>query len=473
VTIEGSQGHGSQESSDTGVKSPQAGGSIFDIRHVFDDGEWKVAQKKLLALLCLVAVVDGIDAQVLSLALPSMAQDWAVSRSAFSLVMALGLIGMAAGTVLGGALGDRIGRKPAILLATSIFGAFTLLTALCSDVASLGILRTISAIGLGGAMPNVASMVSESTPRAKRSMALTICMSGLPLGGVALGLLGAVILPRFGWRTLFVIAGTLPLALCALLAGKLHESVRYLVRQKANTARIEKILGQLGHAPPRHVAFYIDGADTAQGMEEPPSRTLLLNFARDSVLLGLGFFFLVFSIYLIFTWAPTLLNDLGYSEAFIGSGMAAFSAGGLVGGLLGVRLINRFGSRIALTGMSAAGSASVIALGFVLRGGGAPQALLLAGLAVAGLALPGAGTAIYVLAGQIFPTAIRARGVGFAAGLGRLGAVTSALAGPFLLASDGTRFFPVVAVTMAAVGFALILITRHLAPTDEKGRGKG
>jgi MFS transporter, AAHS family, 4-hydroxybenzoate transporter len=433
---------------------------VFDIAAILDHGEWHPRQKLILLLVCLVAMVDGIDAQVLSLALPMIGKDWDVPRSAFAILLALSFVAMAVGTALGGFAGDRLGRKTTLIGATGAFGAFTLAGAFSHDLLGLGLMRGFAALALGAAMPNVATIVAEYTPIRQRSIALGIAMSGLPIGGIILGLLAAYILPRYGWEALFLVAGGLPLLVAVLLLAFLPESLRFLIRDPANLSKIDKIVSSM-HSQRFAISSFIDTGETASLRRAPVSAVLSGSFARDTYLIAIAFFFVVFSTYLVYTWTPSLLTDLGYSAAFIGTGLSCFSAGGLVGGIIGAKFVQRIGSRSALFGMSVVGVACAAMMAVLVRTtGGDAAGWMLVGLSCAGLAIPGTGAVIYVLAGQIYPTSIRATGVGVAAGFGRLGAVTSAFVGPFLLHGHGTPFFLVTAGTMLVVALALLSV-RH------------
>jgi AAHS family 4-hydroxybenzoate transporter-like MFS transporter len=432
----------------------------FDIASVLDHGPWQSLQKRALILISLVGVVDGVDAQVLSLSLPMITKDWGVARADFAVLMALSFIAMAVGTALGGLAGDRLGRKPTLIFATAVFGAFTFAGAFSHSILTLGILRGIASLGLGAAMPNAATLTAEFTPLKQRNMALGICMSALPVGGILLGFLGAYLLPVYGWQTLFMVAGSLPLLLAILLMGFLPESLRFLFRAHGDTTRVRRLAARMGATVSPDVEI-IDTGEHAAKKRAPLSAVVAGEFARDTYLLCIAFFFVVLSTYLVYTWFPSLFTDLGFSPKSIGTSLSCFSAGGLVGGVLGARLVQRVGSRVALVGMSLAGSACAIVILLLAQAPGHGTTFpMLVTLFFAGVLIPGTQAVIYVLAGQMYPTSIRATGVGLSAGVGRLGAVTSAFIGPLLLASRGAAFFGTLAVAMLVVAGALFAV-RH------------
>src|SRR5881275_802110 len=152
-------------------------------------------------------ILDGLDNQLLGAALPALMREWNLPRPAFVPVQTAGMIGMMIGGAIGGVIGDRLGRS------VVAFGALTLLVSLSGGLAVLTVLRFFAGFGLGGAMPNAAALSSEYVPKRHRPFAVTLTIVCIPLGGTLAGLLGAEILPRFGWRALFLVGGIVPLVL--------------------------------------------------------------------------------------------------------------------------------------------------------------------------------------------------------------------------------------------------------------------
>lgn len=178
-----------------------------DIGRVLDASEWTVFQKSVAMLVALAMVFDGLDSQVLGLAIPAMIADWQVSRSDFAPIAALGLIGMSLGTLLGGWAGDRIGRKWGLISSVLVFGAATAASALVDSLGALGLARAIAGLGLGGALPNATAMIAENTPRRSRSVAIAVGMVTIPVGSMIASLVSAAVIEDLGWRALFAIGG--------------------------------------------------------------------------------------------------------------------------------------------------------------------------------------------------------------------------------------------------------------------------
>ena len=429
-------------------------GRVVDVGAILDDGRWSGYQKRVLALVSFTITLDGFDTQTLSLAIPTLLRDWGISRAPFGLVLAFGYVAMALGTMLGGMLGDRLGRRFALLASMIVFGAGTLAGAAANDVVMMGVARMVACLGLGGAMPNATAMAAEYTPRRRRSLALGIALGSVPIGGFLGGLVAAYILSRGSWRELFVVSGLIPLAGAVLLAVMLPESIRFLLGRGGAAGRIALLLGRLGHPASEHDRFVDNGESHA---EKASVRELFtLAHRHDTLVLSSAFFLVIFANLLVVSWTPSLLADLRYSPAVTSTGFALWSIGGLFGAIGGTALFGRAGSRASLSAMI--GGAVIITLVLAMAGGSTGAAGMLWLLLVGGVFIPGSQVMLFALAGQIFPTTIRGTGVGFAAAVGRIGAVVSGLVGPLLLPGGSLLFFATVAAAMLAAGLLLRLM---------------
>ena len=204
-----------------------------DVGSLLDDGHWSGYQKLLVGATALTIILDGLDNQLLGAAVPALMSEWGLPRPAFASVLAAGMIGMMIGGFIGGYIGDRIGRRLALLGSVVWFGLLTVLVAFADGVTTLIALRFVAGLGLGGAMPNAAALASEYVPLRRRPFAVTMTIVCIPLGGTLAGFTGALILPSYGWRALFLVGGILPLVLAAVLWKVLPESPRFLARQRA------------------------------------------------------------------------------------------------------------------------------------------------------------------------------------------------------------------------------------------------
>ena len=440
---------------------PPAMPRSIDIGNILDEGEWSIYQKGVLLLISLVILLDGFDTQTLTLALPAITREWNVGRAVFGPLLAVSYVSMAAGTAMGGLIGDRFGRRRALLLSVAIFGVGTVAGSFAHGVFSLGLTRVVAAVGLGAAMPNATAMATEFTPRRHRNIAVGVAMGSVALGGFVGGAFAAYILPLSGWRELFLWSGLIPLCGGLLLLFLLPESPRYLLNRGGSAAQLTAIL--------RRISPSVRTADGFSDRSDPPGRKASLTelfipgHRRDTLALAGAFFLVIFANLFVLSWAPSLLADLGYGLGITSAGAATFSIGGLLGAIAGAFLITRIGSRLGLPLMMAGAAATALLLAFLpLRSGHADPRLLSALLLVGGVFIPGTQVLLFSLAGQAYPTAIRATGVGFAAAVGRMGAVTSALVGPLLLLGGQGAFFVSVAAAMLLSAVCVMAVRTHI-----------
>jgi AAHS family 4-hydroxybenzoate transporter-like MFS transporter len=437
-----------------------AGMNAVDVGSVLDDTDWGAYQKLLVLATAMTIILDGLDNQLLAAALPALMKEWHLARPAFVPVQTAGMVGMMVGGFLGGFLGDRFGRRVALLASVVSFGALTILVSFAGGVGMLTVLRFFAGLGLGGAMPNAAALSSEYVPRRQRPFAVTLTIVCIPLGGSLAGLVGGQVLPRFGWHGLFLVGGILPLLMAAVLVKVLPESPRYLARLPERWPQLRTLLRRLGHRIADDAVF-IDGTEKA--IARASARELLVpDYRRDTLALCASFFFCLLSVYVGINWVPSMLVGAGFDVGTASYGLTAFNLGGVVGAVLGAMVIMRLGSRITMLVMAAGAIAGAVALAFMPIGTQSAFAVL-AMLAWTGGLINAVQTTMYALAAHIYPTAVRATGVGTAVAFGRIGGVLSPSIGSWALESgSSSRYFLLIAATMAMAFAALAAIRRHI-----------
>jgi len=435
----------------------------IDVGATLDDAQWSGYQKLLVALTASTIILDGLDNQLLGAALPALMREWRLPGPAFVPVQTAGMLGMMIGGAIGGVLGDRLGRRVALIGSVVAFGLLTVLVALSGSVAALTVLRFFAGFGLGGAMPNAAALSSEYVPIRQRPFAVTLTIVCIPLGGSLAGFVGAQILPRFGWRGLFLVGGILPLVIAAFLLKMLPESPRFLARVPARWPQLRALLRRLGHQVSDDARF----ADTA---ERPVARVsareiVTPEYRRDTIALCGSYFFCLLSVYIGVIWVPRLLVANGFDVGTASYGLTAFNLGGVVGAIGGALVIMRLGSRLTMLLMAAGAVAGAGALATMPIGTQTAFAVF-AMLAWTGGLINAVQTTMYALAAHVYPTAVRATGVGTAVAFGRIGGVLSPSVGSWALESGGSaRFFGMIGATMAAAFVALASIGRHIPGT--------
>jgi MFS transporter, AAHS family, 4-hydroxybenzoate transporter len=434
-----------------------------DVASVLDEGRWSGYQKLLVAGPALAIILDGMDNQLLGNVIPALMKEWSLPRAPFTTVLALGPLGMILGGAAGGMMGDRFGRRTALIGSVLAFAIPTLAIAAADGVMMLGVFRFLAGLGLGGAMPNAAALASEYVPRRQRPFAVTLTIVCVPLGGTLAALLAGQMLPHYGWRALFVAGGLIPLVVAFALFSLLPESPHFLATRRERWPELVRLLRRFGHHVPDEATF-ADATAAADTVKPRASvrRLFAPGLRRDTLALSGAFFFCLLALYVGFSWIVAMLIGAGFPQLDASNALAAFNFGGVAGAVLGALVIQRLGSRVTLLGMSALAIASALAMAAMpLR---PPMtAGLIAMFALTGGLLNAVQTTMYALAAHVYPTEIRGTGVGTAVAVGRVGNVAASYVGAFALDAGGaSALFSTWAASMAVVLGSLALVRRHI-----------
>ena len=440
----------------------------IDVDRVLNEGRWTGYQQWLVFLTAVTIIFDGFDNQLLGVALPTIMREWSVTRGAFAPVVSLGYLGMMIGGTLAGYAGDRIGRRDALLGCLALFGTATVVIAMVDDVSTLGILRLIAGVGLGGAMPNAAALAAEYVPLRQRPFAVTLTIVCVPLGATLAGFAAIAALPNIGWRGLFLIGGATPIAGAIVLRWLMPESPRYLVRHLSRSRELAALLRRMGHDVPDQATF-VRPADST--VRQPSLMSIFGRELRvDTLALWAAFFSCLFAVYLGFAWLPTILTGAGLPSTIGSSGLTAFNLGGVVGALVGGKLLTRFGSRIIMVGMTAGAVVCALVMSRMSITGQSAVLPILVMLTLTGGLINAVQTTMFALAAHVYPTAIRAGGVGTVVAFGRLGAILVGYAGPWALEYRGSEsFFWLMAAALVVTCLALATVRQHV-PGESRTR---
>ncbi len=368
---------------------------------------------KLIVVLCgLVAMLDGFDTQAIALAAPDISHQWSIAMTSFGPIFGAGLLGGLIGAILLGNLADRIGRKPTLLLAVALFGSVTCSTILANGFGQLVLLRLVTGLGLGGALPCMIALAAESAPGRLRTTVVATMFCGFPFGAILAGVAAAVLIPIYGWRSLFVVGGIPPLLLLVLLA-------RFLPRSRSGpTVSAAPAISPRVPAPNRR---------SAPGV----ARLFSDGLAARTLLLWSAFFCSLLLSYFLVNWIPLLAGQSGVDPRAAVLGVAALNAGGVMGCITIGLLADRFGrTRI----ISVAFLAGAIAVALIGRGGSS-SVWLLSLAAIAGFFSIGAQMATVAVGATLYDTAVRGTGVGWSMGVGRVGALIGPVIGGVLLSA--------------------------------------
>jgi len=430
---------------------------IVDVRAFIDERRMSGTQWLVLALCFLIVAADGMDVAIMGFIAPTILQEWGISRAAFGMVMSAAPLGLVVGALLAGPASDRVGRKKVLVLSVLVFGLFTLASARAADITELALLRFLTGCGLGAAMPNTTTLVSEYVPSRSRSLMVTMMFTGFNLGSALVGFAAAALIPEHGWRSVLVLGGALPLVLVPLLVMLLPESARFLAMRGAAAERIGATLGRVcGHRFPAGTTFM------SQEPEAPARTPVRLLFSREfsrvSVALWVTYFMGLMVIYLLTGWLPTLFKDLGLSVSQAASVTAMFQIGGTVGGIAVGWLMDRQAPTRVISLAYVGGAACVL----LLAGLGSTSASLGLMVALVGLCMSGAQTGLNAYAPSCYPTFARATGVSWMLGVGRFGSILGSMFGGVLLGLGWSfsTILSLLAVPAALAAIAVVLARR-------------
>lgn len=418
-------------------------------------------QLKLLLICAGVLFLDGFDTQAIGYVAPAIAKEWQLGKGALGPVFSAGLFGLMIGALVFGPLADRIGRKRIIIFSTVAFGIGAFATAFAQDITTLLVIRFLTGLGLGGAMPNVIALTSEYNPQRRRATMVMIMFCGFSIGAALGGLLAADLIPRLGWRSVFIVGGIAPLLLVPALAWRLPESIRFLAATGRSPERVAELLKSISpnsvFAP--NARFVVHEAHLA-GI--PVVHLFREGRAAVTLLLWVVFFMSLLDLYFLASWLPTVIHDLGASVSLAVVIGSLLQVGGVVGTLALGSVIDRFSFRA----LAVVYFGAVFAVGAIGQLGHSAVLVSIA-IFVAGVCVVGGQIAANALTAGFYPTSVRATGVGWALGIGRIGSIVGPLVGGVLLAEkwSPSAVFMAAAAAALCAALAALFLSRLTGPS--------
>ena len=436
-----------------------------DVAAVINDSEISRFQYIIFTLCISIMMCDGFDTQALAYVAPSIASEWKLLPGIFGPVFAAVLLGSMVGAFTFGYLADRFGRKRTLVLCMILFGALNIGSAYAASIESFTLLRFLCGIGLGGAIPNVMALASEYAPARKRATSVAIAWCGFSLGAVLGGLISVPLIAHFGWKSVFVFGGMLPLCLLPIVVFALPESIKFLILARGKAGEVISVLRKLN--PGQHFddssAFVLD--------EPRPGRGSISALFRDglaigSVFLCLAFFMSLMLVYLFINWIPLLLRQAGLPLQDAMMGTVIFNLSGIFGSVFCTQFIDRkiLSPIFILIFAYFVGAAAVFAIGFA----GTSFWPIMGTIFLGGFFIIGAQLSLNALITNYYPTAIRGTGVGWSQVVGRTGSLLGPLMGGVLVSQgmSPSQLFQVSSIAPLLACVSLLVFMKFSAPAS-------
>jgi AAHS family 4-hydroxybenzoate transporter-like MFS transporter len=409
-----------------------------DIRGFFND--LPIGKKQwVVFVLCFAATTtEGFDTIVMAFIAPAVSHEWRLPPAALAPLVAIGLFGLLVGSIAGGAIADRIGRKAVTVAAIAWFGIAAIASSEAQSVVQLVLFRFVTGLGIGAAMPATSAFAAEYSPDRSRAVTLAAIMCGILFGSAAAGFVTSFGIGVLGWRGMLALSGVLPLCVAGLFIWQVPESPLYLVASRHSNDAVRRVLGSVFPTADCSGLYFTIGA--ARGSNKRSLAVLGPEYRLGTVLTWTTEFagYLVF--FLVGYWLPTHLKQSGLSMHDASQVSSMFQFGALAGAVLFVFLVRRLNVASVICGSFAIGALLVVVLGL------SEAASWLAGIVfLAGLATGGPLTCINTIPGIFYPTELRASGAGWTVAVGRVGSIIgSSLIG--LIVISGYPFVVVCAV---------------------------
>jgi AAHS family 4-hydroxybenzoate transporter-like MFS transporter len=423
-----------------------------------------------LTAWCLLAMMaDGFDLLNASIAGPALIKEWGISRASLGPVFSASLVGFFVGAPFFGYLGDRFGRRMAIITSLILVGVTTWACAWATNLQDLLWLRFLSGLGLGGVLPNVIALSAEFTPKRLRATVLVVIAMGISLGGMVPGIVGVTLMPTYGWPVIFIVGGIVPLVVGLGMMFAIPDSIKFMVLRGGHDEAVARLARRLD--PTLKIEpgtrFVLDRAEGSAKTRGSPLALFRHGWAAVTALVWLIFVLNLMANNLMNAWLPMIVQSSGHSAAQGAYAGSLYQLGGTIGGLCMGILIDRFGLKVLV-------AAFALAVPVLVFAGtpGISDSLLLAMAFFSGCVIIGMQTALNASAGMIYPTDLRANGVGYALGVGRVGSIAGPLLGSLLtrLEMPPATFFYVTAIgPLLCAGSCVVLLNvlrRTMGETD-------
>jgi AAHS family 4-hydroxybenzoate transporter-like MFS transporter len=413
-------------------------------------------QKRVFVLCLLTLIIDGFDVQAMGFLIPALSADWNVEPAQFRTVLPAANFGVLIGSLVFSPLADKVGRRPVLVWATLWFAVLTLAAAFATNVTQLFWLRFVGGIGMGCIIPNATALIGEYSPAGRRVTLMMTITVGFTAGGAVAGFVARALIPAFGWQSVFLVGGTIPLAIAIAMYVGLPESLQFLAVRR----RLPDVARWLKQLDP---TLKVDGSTEYITNEESKGGVPFLHLFRDNrtqvtVLLWVINFMNLLNLYSVTSWLPTVVNGMGYSANTAVLVGTVVWVGGTIGTFGLAWAISRWGFTRTLMLNYAVATLAIAMIGQP----GVALAVLTLIVFVTGWCIVGGQPGMNAFAATFYPTYLRSTGVGWALGVGRVGAIVGPYIGGVMIGAKWTsqQLFWAAAVPAFISAVTLLMLTR-------------
>ncbi len=419
-----------------------------------------------VVVLCWVAVaIDGFDLVVLGAATPALLdyEPWGLTASGVGLIASYGLVGMMIGALSIGAVSDVIGRRKAVVFSVASFSFFTALLAVAPSPEVFGLLRFLAGLGLGGLIPTAAALVSEYAGIRRGGSSITFMMTGYHVGGVLTALIAIPLLPTLGWRAMFVVGALPALVLVPLMVKNLPESPNFLIA-RGRRAEAEELAARHGITLPREEIR--EENRTSSGGRFGALKTLFSGgFLIGTLAFSVASFMGLLLVYGLNQWLPTIMRDAGYAMGAALAFLLVLNVGAVIGLLVAGPVSDRYGSKVVCAGWFALAAVFLFLLSVPM-----PLVLTYVAVGLTGVWVFSAQVLLYAYVCKHYPTSSRGTALGWAAGIGRVGAICGPLFGGLLVGAGLAVPWGFYAFAIVGVAGAIFISVVPGSPLEKAGK---
>lgn len=346
-----------------------------------------------VAVCFVIAVIEGVDIQAAGIAGVGIGEYFGLNKSQLGVFFSAGILGLLPGGLIGGHFADKIGRKKVLIWSVAVFALFTLFTVWVNSFYTLLLVRFLAGVGMGAAMPNLIALAAEAVSVENRGRAVGLMYAGMPVGAALISLIASSNIGS-DWKNIFYLGGILPLIAIPLMMFLLPESREFLKTKQR---------------------LSVEEKQQSQGTFK---QLINRQYLSKTVLLGVGYFLTLMVVYIMLSWLPSLFKELGFSRQQGSTAQFYFMISATIGAMLLGFLLDRWkkgfvvilmygGIVLGLFGLNAASNLNEMYIAAV----------------VTGLFVIGSQGALYALGSIVYPTEVRATGVGVVSSIGRVGAM--------------------------------------------------